>query len=155
MPFNIRFSEVDSMNIVWHGNYMQYFEDAREAFGKVYDLDYLTIFHHGYYAPLVDISFSYRHPLAYGMKPVITIDYLPTDSAKIIFEYTIHDSENGATIATGRSVQVFMDMNYELVLCNPSFYEEWKKNHIAQFAANDNSSIHETVVRPIDKEEER
>jgi tRNA1(Val) A37 N6-methylase TrmN6 len=24
-------------------------------------------------------------------------------------------------------MQVFMDMNYELVLLNPPFYEEWKK----------------------------
>ena len=30
----IRFSEVDSMNVVWHGSYPLYFEDAREAFGK-------------------------------------------------------------------------------------------------------------------------
>lgn len=29
----IRFSEVDSMGIVWHGSYALYFEDAREAFG--------------------------------------------------------------------------------------------------------------------------
>ena len=32
----IRFSEVDSMSIVWHGSYVQYFEDAREAFGRKY-----------------------------------------------------------------------------------------------------------------------
>ena len=27
----IRFSEVDSMNVVWHGSYALYFEDARET----------------------------------------------------------------------------------------------------------------------------
>ena len=35
---DIRFSEVDSMNVVWHGSYMLYFEDAREEFGNKYDL---------------------------------------------------------------------------------------------------------------------
>ena len=49
----VRFSEVDSMNIVWHGSYALYFEDAREAFGARYGLDYLNIFANGYYAPLV------------------------------------------------------------------------------------------------------
>jgi len=39
----VRFSEVDSMNIVWHGAYSLYFEDAREAFGKKYGLGYLDI----------------------------------------------------------------------------------------------------------------
>ena len=38
-PFEVRFSEVDSMNIVWHGSYPLYFEDAREAFGKNTDSD--------------------------------------------------------------------------------------------------------------------
>ena len=28
----VRFSEVDSMRIVWHGNYLKYFEDGRESF---------------------------------------------------------------------------------------------------------------------------
>ena len=31
--FDVRFSEVDAMNVVWHGAYPLYFEDAREAFG--------------------------------------------------------------------------------------------------------------------------
>ena len=30
--FDIRFSEVDSMGIVWHGSYALYLEDAREQF---------------------------------------------------------------------------------------------------------------------------
>ena len=30
----IRFSEVDSLHVVWHGHYVKYFEDGREAFGK-------------------------------------------------------------------------------------------------------------------------
>ena len=29
----VRFSEVDSMAVVWHGNYVKYLEDGREAFG--------------------------------------------------------------------------------------------------------------------------
>jgi acyl-CoA thioester hydrolase len=61
----VRFSEVDSMNIVWHGAYALYFEDAREAFGKQYGLGYLDIFGHGYYAPLVDLRFGYKRPLIY------------------------------------------------------------------------------------------
>ena len=40
----VRFSEVDSMGIVWHGSYSLYFEEAREEFGRKYDLGYLKIF---------------------------------------------------------------------------------------------------------------
>lgn len=67
--FAVRFSEVDSMNVVWHGSYPLYFEDAREAFGKQYGLEYMGFFDHGYFAPLVDLSFHYKKPIRYGMTP--------------------------------------------------------------------------------------
>jgi acyl-CoA thioester hydrolase len=127
IPFSVRFSEVDSMNIVWHGSYSLYFEDAREAFGKRYGLGYFDIFGNGYYAPLVELSFNYKRPIKYGMKPEITIIYRHTDSAKIVFDYEIRDTVSGDILATGHSVQVFMDMQYQLVWANPEFYEEWKQ----------------------------
>ena len=34
--FKIRFSEIDAMRVVWHGDYVKYFEDAREYFGEMY-----------------------------------------------------------------------------------------------------------------------
>lgn len=126
-PFKIRFSEVDSMNIVWHGSYPLYFEDAREAFGQKYDLGYMKIFSNGYYAPLVEMSFKYKKPLVYESKPTIVITYIPTESAKIVFEYEIIDEKDGTVYATGRTVQVFMDRDYQLVWENPEFYKQWKE----------------------------
>lgn len=125
----IRFSEVDSMSIVWHGSYALYFEDAREAFGLEYGIDYLTIFNAGYYAPLVDLSFKYKKPLVYGMKPRVIIEYVPTEAAKIVFDYTIVDTADGSVVATGRSTQVFLDRDYQLVWDTPPFYREWKEKN--------------------------
>lgn len=125
--FEIRFSEVDSMNIVWHGSYPLYFEDAREEFGKQFGLSYMTIFSNGYYAPLVELSFKYKKPLVYEMQPTIVITYVPTEAAKIVFDYEIIDERDGSVYATGRSVQVFMDRDYQLVWENPQFYQDWKK----------------------------
>lgn len=125
---DIRFSEVDSMHVVWHGNYVIYFEDAREEFGRKYGLDYLMMYGKGFYEPLVDLTFKFKRPLVYGMKPEITIYYRPTEAAKIVFDYEIRDTESGEIVVTGHSVQVFMDKdNYQLVLTNPEFYTEWKK----------------------------
>ena len=124
---DIRFSEVDSMNVVWHGSYMLYFEDAREEFGRKYQLEYMRIADNGYYAPLVDMQFHYRKPITYGMRPRIGIIYRPTEAAKIVFDYEIHDPETDELMASGSSVQVFMDKNYQLVWTNPDFYLEWKR----------------------------
>lgn len=127
LDFDVRFSEVDSMNIVWHGSYPLYFEDAREAFGKKYGIGYLTIFANGAYAPLVDLKFQFKKPLTYGTKPRIKITYRPTDAAKLIFDYQIYDPVDNTVFATGHSVQVFLDREYRLLLYCPPFYEDWKK----------------------------
>jgi acyl-CoA thioester hydrolase len=124
---DIRFSEVDSMNVVWHGSYMLYFEDARELFGEQYDLTYMGYVRHGYYAPMVEMNIQWKKPILYGMRPRIDIIYRPTLAAKVVFDYEIHDTADESLIATAHSVQVFMDLNYQLVLYSPKFYEEWQQ----------------------------
>ena len=126
-PFDIRFSEVDSMGVVWHGHYAIYFEDAREAFGDKYGLEYLMMYDKGYFEPIVELTFKYKRVLIYGMKPEITITYRPCEAAKIVFDYEIRDIETNEVVVTGHSVQVFMDRTtHQLVLNSPDFYEEWK-----------------------------
>ena len=124
---DIRFSEVDSMNVVWHGSYMFYFEDARELFGEQYDLSYMGYVRHGYYAPMVEMNIQWKKPILYGMRPRIDIIYRPTVAAKVVFDYEIHDTADESLIATAHSVQVFMNLNYQLVLYSPKFYEEWQQ----------------------------
>jgi len=125
--FEVRFSEVDVMNVVWHGAYPLYFEDAREAFGAAFDLRYTDFIKHGCYAPLVELTFHYKSPIRYGMGPRIDIVYRPTEAAKIVFDYEIRATEDERLLADGHSVQVFMDTEYRLMWDNPPFYEEWKK----------------------------
>ncbi|MBP3245783.1 MAG: acyl-CoA thioesterase [Bacteroidaceae bacterium] len=123
----IRFSEVDVMNVVWHGSYPLYFEDAREAFGVKYGLSYKRYMDERVFAPIVELDIKYKRPILYGMTPVVRIVYRPTEAAKIVFDYEIVDAETGTVFATAHSVQVFMDMNYNLMWDNPGFFVEWKK----------------------------
>jgi acyl-CoA thioester hydrolase len=124
----VRFSEVDSMGFVWHGNYALYFEDAREKFGKEFSLDYLYMFEQGFYAPLVELKFEYKRPLKLKDCAVVEITYRDTKSAKLIFDYNIY-TPNNEIVATGYSVQVFLDMNYNLIWELPQFFINWKKTH--------------------------
>lgn len=125
----VRFSEVDSMNIAWHGSYVLYFEDAREEFGKKYGLSYQLYFENECPAPLVDLNFRYLKPLLHGQRARVDITFRNTRAAKVIFDYEIYLPEDNTLVATGSSIQVFVDKNHNLILTNPPFYEEWKKKH--------------------------
>ena len=87
----------------------------------------MSFFDNGYFAPLVELTFHYKKPIKYGMTPRIDIIYRPTEAAKIVFDYEIHDTVDDSLIATGHSVQVFMDLTYQLVWDNPPFYQQWKE----------------------------
>ncbi len=122
----IRFSEVDSMNIVWHGSYVLYLEDAREAFGKKFNLEYLYMYDNGFYAPLVDMQLHYKTPLKYKDRAKIVITYRHTESAKIIFDYKIYNLSTGLLALTAETTQVFLDKNYNLMWSAPDFFRQWK-----------------------------
>ena len=125
--FDIRFSEVDSMQIVWHGSYALYFEDAREEFGRKFHLEYMRMYEFGFYAPLVEFKVNYKQPLKYQDKAKIVITFRNTESAKLIFNYEIYNTKTNVLCATGHTVQVFLDTNYQLLWTLPPFIREWKK----------------------------
>jgi len=123
----IRFSEVDSMGIVWHGNYAKYFEDGRESFGNQYGISYLDIYKNKLLTPLVKLDFEYKCALEYGDTAVIETEYIDHEAAKIHFKYTIYNKKNNQVAATGESIQVFLNTERELLLTPPTFFTEWKK----------------------------
>lgn len=123
----VRFSEIDSMQIVWHGEYVRYFEDGRESFGKHYALDYMSIYRQGYMVPIVDLTCQFKQSLSFGEEVIIETRYKACEAAKIKFEYILYRASDKSVVATGSTVQVFLNLNRELELMNPSFYLAWKK----------------------------
>ena len=73
------------------------------------------------------MQIQYRKPLRYGSKAYVSISYQPTEAAKIIVHYEIRDYEDDSLYCRATTVQVFMDMDYQLLFSNPDFFEEWKR----------------------------
>lgn len=123
----VRFNEVDSLRIVWHGHYLKYFEEGREAFGEKYGMGYLEVFDQGLLTPLVKISCDYKRPLEYGDTAVIETIFRDSEAAKICFDFIIRSKNSGEIACTGSSMQVFLDMKRELLLTPPDYFLAWKK----------------------------
>lgn len=122
--FSVRFRECDPLQIVWHGNYLKYFEDAREEFCRKHGFSYLDIRERGYATPIVKSLCEHKLPLKYGDEFEVEVTFVPTPAAKMTFRYKI--TSKGKIIATGETVQVFLDKNGELVLTTLPFFAEWK-----------------------------
>ena len=124
----VRFNECDPLGIVWHGNYVNYFQEGREAFGKKYNLDYMDIYHKGFATPIVHLSTDFKKTLQYKDVALVETTLRKTDAAKIIFDYVIRNETTNDLICKGTTTQVFVtsgDMTLSLVV--PEVFAGWKK----------------------------
>lgn len=121
----VRFNEVDSLGIVWHGHYIAYFEDGREAFGKKHGISYLDVQANGFVTPIVKSSCEHFLPLKYGETFRIVTTFINAATAKMTFRYEIFNEED-RLVCRGETVQVFLDQEGQLALYNPPFFQEWK-----------------------------
>jgi len=130
IEFEVRFSEVDPLGIVWHGHYIRYFEDGREAFGKKYGIAYLDFFREGFVIPVVNVQCDYKRSLRYGDRVSLETEFVATEAAKVVFRYRLLNASNQELAATGSTVQVFLDKEgTTLQLSNPPFFGKWKQQY--------------------------
>lgn len=124
----VRFSDVDAMKVAWHGSYVAYLEDGREAFGIAFPkgLGYADYFESGYVAPVVNLNINYKQSLRCGDTAIVETRYIPVDGAKIIFDYIIYRKSDMAVMATAETTQVFTTYEGEMQFTCPEFYEQWK-----------------------------
>lgn len=124
----IRFSETDAMGVVWHGNYLKFFEDAREKFGEEFGMEYLDMYRNGFFTPIVKSEINHKATVYYGDKVQVDVKLQYHAAAKIIFHYTVINLSNNQVAAVGSTTQVFMDATSRaLELNKPEFYATWEQ----------------------------
>lgn len=122
----VKFNDADPLGIVWHGNYIGYFEEGREEFGRKHGISYLDIHQHDFSTPIVKSSCDHKLPLKYGDTFTVETKILDTPAAKMIFHYEIYN-QHKELVCTGETVQAFVNTNGDLSLYPPEFYQDWKE----------------------------
>lgn len=133
----VRFQEVDSIQIVWHGHYLTYFEDARAAFGRQYGLSYADILEAGVTAPIVHVSCDYLGPAGCDDDLEILIRLIRAPGAKLEFYYEVSRPADGALLARGRTTQAFADLDGKLVLTTPKFLKDFYRHWEGSMSADE------------------
>lgn len=121
----VRFHECDPLQIVWHGNYLKYFEEGREDFCREHGISYLDAKAEGFSTPIVKSSCEHKLPLKYSDAFEVHTHFINSAAAKMCFKYEIFKA--GKLICTGETLQVFLDEKGQMALTNPPFFAEWKK----------------------------
>lgn len=126
----VRFNECDPLGIVWHGNYVNYFQEGREAFGKKYKLNYKEMYLQGIATPIVHLQGDFKRTMQYQDIALVETTYRLSPAAKIIFDYVITNEKSGNLICKGTTTQVFVSgKEMELMLVVPEVFANWKKQN--------------------------
>ena len=128
---SVRFSEADALAMVWHGNYLHYFEEARDAMAKTEGLSYADMHAAGFVAPVVEAQLAYHAPARIGDDLDVTAYFLWNDAAKLEIFYEVRRAADGGLLAEGRTLQVLTNPQGELLLTRPpllqDFYARWER----------------------------
>ena len=105
----VRYAETDQMNVVYHGNYVQYFEVGRTESIRQLGFTYKDMEAMGIIMPIVEVHAKYLRPAHYDdLLTIKTIlKELPNDY-KIEFHQEIYNQSN-KLITVGRVVLYFID----------------------------------------------
>lgn len=107
--FRVEFYDVDSMGVVWHGNYVKYMELGRCVLLDKIGYGYSEMKESGYAFPVTSLKLKYIKPLLFKQKAVVKA-VLTEYENRIKIEYLFYDKESGELTTKGESIQMALNM---------------------------------------------
>lgn len=104
----VRFNEVDTYQVAWHGHYVAWMEVGRLQLSQRFGLAPAQLLELGYVGPVVQLDIKYLRPARYGDHLLVRTTLEPGDTAALIFKSEIVSPE-GARLASGRVVHALTD----------------------------------------------
>jgi acyl-CoA thioester hydrolase len=122
IEFQVEFYDVDSMRIVWHGNYIKYFEKARCALLDKIGYNYNDMEKSGWAFPVTGISVKYVNSLHF-LDRVRARAILTEYENCIKIKYELYNAETGQLCTKGDSTQMAINMitGESCLVCPPVF----------------------------------
>ncbi len=108
----VPFYDLDPMNMVWHGNYVKYFERVRCKLLDSINFGYVEMQKSGYIWPVVDIRLKYVRSAKFRQQICCTATLVEHVNCLKI-NYSISCVESGERLTKGYTVQVAVDEETE------------------------------------------
>ena len=105
----IEFYDCDPMRVVWHGNYINYFEIGRRTLLEKLELNYNNMEEFGFAFPVIEISAKYLEPLRFRDRVLIKAILLEYEY-RLKIKYEIRNIQSGFLTTKGVSTQMAYDI---------------------------------------------
>lgn len=109
----VRYAETDMMGIVYHANYLPWFEIGRTTLLKEHGLPYRQLEADGYRLPVLEITAKFLRPAVYDDTLSILTTLREKPVLRIKLEYEVRRGDE--LLATGHSLHAFINLQGEPV----------------------------------------
>lgn len=103
----VRYAETDMMGVVYHGNYLPWFEVGRTTLLRELGLPYRELEASGFRLPVLEVNAKYVRPALYDDVITIVTTLRERPLLRIRLEYEVRRGEE--LLATGYTVHAFID----------------------------------------------
>jgi len=103
----VRYAETDMMGVVYHGNYLPWFEIGRTTLLREMGLPYRQLEEEGYRLPVLEMSARFIRPAVYDDTLTIITTMREKPLLRIRLEYEVRRGDE--LLVTGRTVHAFVD----------------------------------------------
>lgn len=114
-----QFYDLDPMQVVWHGNYPRFLEEARCALLDRIGYNYTEMSASGFLWPIVDMRIKYVQPIRFAQSVRVKATLVEYEN-RLRIDYRLTDPDSGAVITKAQTTQVAVDAaTKELCLQSP------------------------------------
>lgn len=103
----VRYAETDMMGVVYHGNYLPWFEVGRTTLLKEMGLPYRVLEEQGFRLPVLEVQVKYFRPAVYDDTVTIVTTLNDKPLLRIRLEYEVKRGDE--LLATGYTIHAFID----------------------------------------------
>ena len=112
------------MGIVYHTNYIKWFEIGRAELLRELDVPYSQIEVMGYNLPLTEVHCFYLYPARYDQIVLIETEIVYLKRASIKFNYVVWDEKQEKVLVEGVSVHACISKQGKIVRIPPDISEK-------------------------------
>jgi len=121
----VEFFHLDPLRIVWHGNYLNYFEIGRRALLEKIGYSYDDMEKSGYAFPVIEISAKYLSSLRFRDRAIVKAILMEYEN-RLLIRYEIRNTKTGQLATKGSSTQMAFDIKAQdsCFVCPPILVEK-------------------------------
>ena len=103
------YADTDAGGVVYYANYLRWFEAGRRELLRSLDINYNALHKKGILIPVVEAHCSYHKPARYDDVVVVETGLKEIKNKSVKFENKVVRKKDGKVLASGYTVNVFID----------------------------------------------